>query len=760
MFGVHGSSDIRTYVSNSGALLTSGTVADLATEQLAFLRVDKKGVGLPDQPQAKPTARTSPFFKIGLGRAPYAAQQALQANESKFPWFTREIRGRDIVKWEGNRADPNSQTEMWALGYDGVDANKRLADKIDYHELIIGVRLWGGPIRKLTGNSPWLQRYYHVDKGCIDKCLDVCETNPGLADDYIADEILRKYNADKYNNVFISKFARASKLRKPAVSEDPIEVVSATEFSITLCDDGSNSALGNIQAQYPGYRVEFSSRVAANSTYTMWRPDAAGDPASFVNTAPIALAVCSVCPSGYTLVAEQDVYTIERPVAPGTDLSTNTAKQTYADSIGTAYAASERGVITITGGTGGTGYTNGTFPLTISGGGGSGAAGTVTVTAGVPQPAVITQKGYGYTSAPTVTAPGVVGGSGLAAYVATISAAPTATSSFVSSNGGSAVVTVSFPATVRTLPVLVADEYISVNTSAAYCNPPAGSTIAWGETGVTRSVAPKQWILTLEDTVCGTSRLAELQAAYPELVVAEIGTPGDCARAYTTTNYSDPFIDDECAVENYVYHRPDAFFSGANWVAFVATPAVTPVCTTEEVESPCVAAGIKFETAAFVNHTSECLYGYYHYDLSDVDPVYMEITAHSKVNDFTASPCDQTSKIVTKLRETKFATGSGGLIREAEYTTNLQYSKARSTNEARNQAYGLGFTSKPELWYDTYKLTVERNESQHGITGRSGDKQRTTYVFAFPVGKGKSFENLINGYILSLDNEELVPVIL
>ena len=761
MFGVHGSSDIRTYVSNSGAILTTGGVKNLATDQIAFFRVDKKGVGIPDAAQAKPTARTSPVFKLGIGRAPYAAQQAIQPVEDNFPLLTRELRAKDIVRWEGTKADPTSQTEMWALGYDGIDASKRLFSPIDYHELTIGIRLWGGPISKLTGNAPWLQRYYHIDKGCINKCLDVCETNPGLADDYIADNFLEKFNNDFYNGSAaapISKFIKAVKLRKSADAETPPTTIAATQFSISLCDDGSNSALGNIQSQYPGYKVEFDSRVGATSTYTVWRPNADGAPASFVNTAPIALAVCNVCPSGYTLVEDADVYVVARPVLPTTDLTTTAAQQTYADSVASAYAASERGINALSGANG-SGYTNGTYDINGTGGGGTGARVRVVITGGAISSRTILDKGINYTSAPTFALPGGAGAGTGGTVVATISTAPPVTGSFGSVSSGVALVTLRLDGDVRTLTPLASDQFVANDNSSAYCTPPAGASIGW-TSGITRTIAPKQWMLTLEDTVCGNSRLAELQAAYPDLVVAEQGTAGVCGRIYTTTNYSDPFINDECYPDQYVYHKPDAFFNGAEWVEF-KTPLTSPVCTPEaEAEVPCVAAGIRFETAAFVNHTGECLYGYYQYDISDVDPVYAEITATTGVNDWTISPCDRTSQVVTKLRETKFATGSGALIREAEVMTLLQYGKVITTNLARNQAYGVYFNSKPELWYDTYRLTVESNESQHYITGRSGDKQRTAYVFAFPSGQGKAFENLINGYVLSLGNPDINPVIL
>jgi hypothetical protein len=89
-------------------------------------------------------------------------------------------------------------------------------------------------------------------------------------------------------------------------------------------------------------------------------------------------------------------------------------------SFGSGYVTTP--TITITSGITGTtsivagsGYTNGTYPLVISGGGGSGCTGTFTISGGTLTSISITTAGTGYTSAPTLSFPGAGAGTGASA---------------------------------------------------------------------------------------------------------------------------------------------------------------------------------------------------------------------------------------------------------------------------------------------------------------------------------------------------------
>jgi hypothetical protein len=85
---------------------------------------------------------------------------------------------------------------------------------------------------------------------------------------------------------------------------------------------------------------------------------------------------------------------------------------------------------------GGSGYTNGTFNLGISGGGGSGCTGTFTIAGNILSSITITNAGTGYTSAPTLSFPNA-GGTGASA-TATLGTGASATA--VVGTGASAYV--------------------------------------------------------------------------------------------------------------------------------------------------------------------------------------------------------------------------------------------------------------------------------------------------------------------------------
>ena len=107
------------------------------------------------------------------------------------------------------------------------------------------------------------------------------------------------------------------------------------KYCLEVCDNGDTPALQAIQANVGNKGiVERTGRADCKSQYTYCGDVIAGN---FTPSQSVYLAVCSVCPSGYTLVIAKDTITVVRPITPSTNLSTTAAEATYAGTIATAY---------------------------------------------------------------------------------------------------------------------------------------------------------------------------------------------------------------------------------------------------------------------------------------------------------------------------------------------------------------------------------------------------------------------------------------
>lgn len=105
--------------------------------------------------------------------------------------------------------------------------------------------------------------------------------------------------------------------------------------------------------------------------------------------------------------------TSDSSCSQGTVLKTTKSLWTYVNSILTEVP---KKVLSVTVTNPGSGGTDGTYSLGFSGGSGTGAAGTYTITGGIVVSTTITAGGTGYTSAPTVSFPsgGIIGAAGTA----------------------------------------------------------------------------------------------------------------------------------------------------------------------------------------------------------------------------------------------------------------------------------------------------------------------------------------------------------
>ena len=290
--------------------LASGTFKDLAPEQIGLFAIDELGqISIA-------TGSEDTYFQIAQGIAPFQAQgKAYGGGFSNAPRKTKEFKASDIIDFKGTKASREHRGQVVAIGYDGVDASKTITAMLDTKDLRIAVRLWGNLINKITGNSKDLKTYFYINKGC----LGGCDINSTVAAEKIADSLIESMEKSvlTYGYKF-SDLVQFKKIVKYAVDPSaPTDLQQFHKFQVEICDDGSSSALGLIQAQYPTLEVTRVNRLGSISTYEVWTKDT-GNVGSFVTITPSAVSLsartvaeCEVCPAGSTKVDSVKAYELK-----------------------------------------------------------------------------------------------------------------------------------------------------------------------------------------------------------------------------------------------------------------------------------------------------------------------------------------------------------------------------------------------------------------------------------------------------------------
>lgn len=222
------------------------------------------------------------------------------------------------------------QNEEWVIGYNGAASSVSL--KFEKGKAT-RVRLYfhGQPTYRFYSGPKEYVVSYTPEVDCTEPCA-AGDCPEGITDCLVHTKAL----VDKINNhTELRKFGVTAKL-----VVDPFSATSANmeKYSLQLCDNGDVLALNAVKAQYPTKKITRISRVGSTSTYEFCQPVADAAPANFTQSGSVLLAVCGECPGGTTLTAEKDVYIIRRPLAGNEDLTSDAAKDTYADTVGTAYS--------------------------------------------------------------------------------------------------------------------------------------------------------------------------------------------------------------------------------------------------------------------------------------------------------------------------------------------------------------------------------------------------------------------------------------
>ncbi len=256
-------------------------------------------------------------------------------------------------------------------------------------------------------------------------------------------------------------------------------------------------------------------------------------------------------------------------------------------------------------------------------------------------------------------------------------------------------------------------------------------TIGW-VTGATYNAFNKTFDITLEDTICGTSRLSELQTQYPDFTIIDNG-PGAgtlCVHNYQTTVLSN-FVAPGCPPDAPIWIGPDPFH-GIPWhhqpVASGSTFAV----------------GVAIEGAYKDLVTNECAYMYWRYD---AEPIFIEVSQHQQ--DYNERPTICAGDwAVTEVQQVKLPIGVGSQVRDQEIIFKGYENKFWDENPIVRQYYDSIVQADPMRHYDQYTLGFEFDYPITWFSEKEIDSYRVEIYF--PEGTGGQFQEAINAYVTSL----------
>jgi hypothetical protein len=279
-------------------------------------------------------------------------------------------------------------------------------------------------------------------------------------------------------------------------------------------------------------------------------------------------------------------------------------------------------------------------------------------------------------------------------------------------------------------PAVPTDFLLQLGKTRNSCVLTTPSTIAW-VVGLTYQAFNRTFSITLEDNQCGTSRLAELQALYPDLVITDngAGVGTACVHNYSTVILSQ-FAPPGCPADAVHWIGPDDY-NGIKW-----TPA-------PRVETNTV-VGVQIETAYVDLLTNECAYMFWRYD---AEPVFVEVSQHDQ--DYNGKPTICAGDwAVTEIQPVLIPSGVGSKVRDEEIYFKGYERKYFDINPIVRQYQDSIVQADPLKYYDQYTLEFAFSYHEFWFSEQFTDTYRAE--FYFPEGTGKQFQEAINAWVTSI----------
>lgn len=700
----------------TGGVATSGHSADLTSGK----------VGIFDR------ATFSVATGAGNGKEFFFAQGATGGldwygqpvrNSHKSPYFF----GHDVEDMYLSRPQ-RLVNEEWVIGFNGGPSSNSLSYEKG-KALRIKFYFHGQPVYRFF-NGP---KEYVVSYTPKEDCTEPCSGSD--CPDTITDCLTHTQSLINLINGHpeLHKFGVTAKL---VTADYSAAATNMTKYCLSLCDNGDALALSAVQAQAPvGVTVVRTSRAGSTSTYQFCQADGDAAPSNFTQSGSVLLAVCNTCPAGSTLTAGGDVYYVTRPITPSTDLSTSGARQTYADSVGTAYEAAAVATIATADVNTGTdvitetahGFVTGQ-PVTYDDGGGAAATGLVDNTVYYVIKLTANTFKVATTRANALAGTAInITGTGNNAQSFT----PIITAAFISNNEGTATVKLTIEPGGE-ITALLSDEVSFSHTVGATCVFADATPVAWTSCGTGISSSRTLRLSNINRLDCNASagdRIADITAALAGVVGVDTSTltavnGTDCKDDYTVVQTSQDCLDEGCLTSNvtFTYDTLPAF-ENSSWV-------VVPETVVADSTRKC---GIRVSAGYIDPKFGDCSFN--PMDYYETEPIKMEISLLGEDD----SVCDVANwPTVSQSRIGQISRQSGEyVVRELIMKTDayLKHIDQFSLEPRMREAFDMNLLSSVDknAYYNLYYV---RFKASYGVNGfrKKSVQESFTAVFAFKEG--------------------------
>lgn len=270
-----------------------------------------------------------------------------------------------------------------------------------------------------------------------------------------------------------------------------------------------------------------------------------------------------------------------------------------------------------------------------------------------------------------------------------------------------------------------------VGVQSGICTQDEPVTTSWAASG-TLLRQEKTYRITLADSVCGTNRLTDLQAAYPDLVISVVDSEGSCVHTYETTINSECY-EEGCAIENIVWNKP-AIFEGAEWKEVAVD------------NSTVTKSGLLIETGFVNRKTTECTFNSFPYEN---DIVHVQISNYNP--DYNASPCED-EWVVKQIRQVEFPQGHGQYVQHLEKESKQYDQRFRNWDAVVREVQGYSLQADANKYYDQY---VVEYFVKGKVAGWAEEYSQAHHLNIFvPEGTGAQLEAALSSYATSAGIEE------